>query len=372
MKRFDLLAIVLTLAVSACDSGVSTMPLPGDGIPVDAAPLVQYDFTALDTQLSSDRALYQDKLYVAIKRGDEFLYEYSAGGANIDTVFDMASATKWISSAVILILAEQGYFSLDDQVGSHLQIFADQGKGHFTIRNAFSMASGLFDASRPHTNPALTLEQSVNVIALNTPFIFSPPNTAIAYDGKQMQVIGRIAEVVTGKDWQTVARELLFDPCGMHNTEYNVFGDTNPAVAGGLSTTAADYLVFINMVMNDGVCGNTQVLSAESIREMFTNHTGNAPVLETPWPSYHPDFPYGNDDLRYGFGGWILAENPDTGLVEELTSPGAWGAFPWADRRRSIYGVIFTYVPLSEGGFQATLDSQLAALQLVREIIDAH
>ena len=364
MERFYYLAIVIMLMASACDTGVSTMPSSGD------ASLAQYDFSALDTQLISDNAVYQDNLYVAIKQGDEFLYEYSAGGSNIDTVFDMASATKWISGAVILILAENGYFSLDDRVGDHLQIFADQGKGHFTIRDAFSMASGLFDSSRPHTNPAFTLEQSVNVIALNTPFIFSPPGTAIAYDGKQMQVIGRIAEVVTGKDWRTVARELLFEPCGMHNTQYNVFGTTNPAVAGGLSTTASDYLIFLNMIMNDGVCGSTRVLSAESIQEMLTNQTNNAPVLESPWPSHHPDFPYGNDDLRYGFGSWILAENPDTGRVEELTSPGAWGAFPWMDKRRNLYGVIFTYIPLADGGFQATLDSQLAALKLVREIVD--
>ena len=358
MKRFYLISIVVILAVSACDSGVSD------------DPLTQYDFTALDAQLNSDRAVYRDKLYVAIKQGNEFLYEYSAGGSNIDTVFDMASATKWISGAVILILAEQGYLSLDDQVGDHLRIFSDQGKGHFTIRHAFSMASGLFDASRPHTNPALTLEQSVNFVALNTPFIFSPPNTAIAYDGKQMQVAGRIAEVVTGKDWRTIAIELLFDPCGMHATQYNVFGDTNPAVAGGLSTTAADYLKFLNMIMSDGVCGDTQVLSAETIQEMFTNHTNNAPVLETPWPSHHPDYTYGNDDLRYGFGSWILAENPDTNQVEELTSPGAWGAFPWLDKRRNVYGVIFTYVPLADGGFQATLDSQPAVLKLVRETVD--
>ena len=48
----------------------------------------------------------------------------------------------------------------------------------------------------------------------------------------------------------------------------------------------------------------------------------------------------------------------------------AWGAFPWADKKRDLYGVIFTYVPLADGGFQATVDPELATLKLLRAIID--
>ncbi|MEW6332422.1 MAG: serine hydrolase domain-containing protein [Pseudomonadota bacterium] len=363
MKAFQLPAIMLALWLAGCGSDGGDDPAD---TPV-ASP--EYDFTAVDTLLSTSLSQFNGQVYVAFKRGDDLLYEFSAGSVDQNTVFGIASATKWISGAVILALAEQGYFSLDDPVGMYLPIFATQGKGHFTIRHAFSMSSGLFDATRPHTNPNLTLEESVNFIALNTPFIFSPPGSAIAYDGKQMQVVGRIAEVVTGKDWRTIAREQLFDKCGMNHTNYDVFG-TNPAVAGGISTTASDYLIFLKMVMDGGVCNGVRVLAPESIREMFTNQTNNAPVVETPWPSNHPDFPYGNDDLRYGFGAWILAENPDTHIVEELTSPGAWGTFPWADQRRNLYGVIFTYIPVDQGGFQSVLDTQLAVLRETRNIID--
>lgn len=358
-KSTRLLLGILAILLSGCGGGDSP----------PAEPVPTYDFASVDTLLTAAIPTFNNQIYVAIKRDNTLLYEFSAGGVNENTVFEMGSATKWISSSVILMLAEQGYFSLDDEVGDYLPIFNDEGKGQFTARHAFSMSSGLFDDTRPHTDPLLTLEESVNVIALNTPFIFSPPGSNIAYDGKQMQVIGRIAEVVTGNDWRTIAKEQLFDRCTMSNSQYDVFG-INPAVAGGLSTNAHDYLVFLKMIMDDGVCNQQRILESGSIQEMFTNQTNDAPVLESPWPSNHPDYPYAKDDLRYSFGSWILAENPATGVIEELTSPGAWGAFPWIDKRRNLYGVIFTYVPLADGGFQATRDTQLAVLREVRNIID--
>lgn len=56
--------------------------------------------------------------------------------------------------------------------------------------------------------------------------------------------------------------------------------------------------------------------------------------------------------------------------ASSTTRPGAWGTFPWADRKRNLHGVIFTYVPLTQGGFQAVLDTQLAVLRETRNIID--
>ena len=266
-------------------------------------------------------------------------------------------------------MIDAGAFGIDDTVGTHLPIMSDNGKGEFTVRHGFSMSSGLWDESRPHTNSKLTLEQSVNTIAANTDVLFSPPGSQIAYDGKQMQVVGRLAEVATGKDWRTLASEQVFDKCSMSSSSFDVFG-TNPAVAGGLSTSPADYMTFMKMVMDGGVCGDVRVLSAAAIEEMFTNQTNDAPVAHTYWESNHPDYPYGKDELRYGFGAWILAENPETGVVEEITSPGAWGTFPWVDRKRNLHGIIATYIPLTEGGFRRVLDSELAILSLIRAEVD--
>lgn len=44
--------------------------------------------------------------------------------------------------------------------------------------------------------------------------------------------------------------------------------------------------------------------------------------------------------------------------------------FPWIDKRHNLYDVNFASVSMPQGAFQAALDSQLAALKLVREIVD--
>jgi hypothetical protein len=36
-------------------------------------------------------------------------------------------------------------------------------------------------------------------------------------------------------------------------------------------------------------------------------------------------------------GSWILAKNPATGVVEEVTGPGTFGIFPWGDRKRGLW-----------------------------------
>jgi hypothetical protein len=49
---------------------------------------------------------------------------------------------------------------------------------------------------------------AVNLIAVNAPIVF-PPGTQLAYEGDGMQVVGRICEIVTDKDWHTIVRDEL-------------------------------------------------------------------------------------------------------------------------------------------------------------------
>ncbi len=146
MKKFYFVVIVLAILQTGCGDSVNVMNTGGTTSP---ATIPDYDFSTVDKLLSTSIAVFNGQVYVALKRDDSVMYEFSAGGVDNNTVFDIASATKWISSAVILMLAEQGYFSLDDPVGDYLPIFNSQGKGYFTIRHAFSMSSGLFDTTRP-------------------------------------------------------------------------------------------------------------------------------------------------------------------------------------------------------------------------------
>jgi CubicO group peptidase (beta-lactamase class C family) len=211
----------------------------------------------------------------------------------------------------------------------------------------------------------LTLSQSVDLIAQNTPVVF-PPGTQLNYEGDGMQVVGRICEVTTGKSWGTLASEVLFNPLGMGTADYLYF-NPNPAVAGGARCSAEDYLKFLRMIMNNGISASgTPVMSSRSVQEFFTNQTLGLPEYYSPWP---PSFfyPY-SQRPDYGMGSWILTRNPSNGVVEEVSSPGAFGTFPWVDRKRDLRGIIFMF---GASGFSATGTNNLKFLASIRAEIDA-
>lgn len=326
-----------------------------------------YDFSAIDHLLQDSLVTaFDGNVTVLIKQNEQLVYRFQAGNINEDTRRAIASATKWISGAVTLSLAEQGYFALEDSVGKYLPIFTENGKGHFTIRQAFSISSGLFSNQQYETKIGITLEESVNLIAQNVPLVFAP-GSMLAYEGAGMQTVGRIAEIVTGKDWQTVAEEQILNKCGMTKTTYNVFGK-NPAIAGGIRSHANDYMKFLKMVANNGVYAGQTVLNQQSIAEMFINQTGSLPIYYTFWPEDHPDYAYGVSTLRYAFGAWVFAENPITNVVEEISSPGAFGTFPWIDRKRNLTGITFTRIA---AGSQKDLNTQFKMMRMLRAIIDS-
>ncbi|MBN1754732.1 serine hydrolase, partial [bacterium] len=324
-----------------------------------------YDFSLLDSLFTQNLAYYDSNLFVKIIQGDSTIYEYSHGLSE-DSIWGLASATKWISGGVILALADAGFLDLDDTLGEFLPIFTANGKGHITIRQCFSMSSGLFGDRNYQWDPYMTLAEAAESIAVHTPLEFTP-GTMIGYDGKGMQAAGRAAEIATGRDWREIAQEYLLDKCDMTHCSYDYFGPLNPAVAGGLKCSPRDYLRFLKMIHQNGIYGGETVLSEESIEVIFSNITEGLPIYYSPWPS-GPHYPYGRTDPEYAFGSWVIAQHPITRVVEELSSPGAFGTCPFIDRSRNLYGVIFT--KLTAGGFGLTGLIDLEALEILRFVID--
>ena len=87
------------------------------------------------------------------------------------------------------------------------------------------------------TSPFLTLEAAASLIAIHSPLVF-PPGSQLDYEGDGMEVVGRIAEVATGKDWRTLAEEELAQPLGLASLDYDLF-PVNPGVPGGARKATA-------------------------------------------------------------------------------------------------------------------------------------
>ena len=79
----------------------------------------------------------------------------------------------------------------------------------------------------------------------------------------------------------------------------------------------ADYAKLLQVHLNGGYCGDTQVLSEEAIASMQLDRGGVVATNATP----------------YGMGWWIRPENPGV-----FTDPGAFGAVSFIDVNRGIGG----------------------------------
>jgi CubicO group peptidase (beta-lactamase class C family) len=307
-------------------------------MPAHAEP---YDFADLDALLNAELTNLNGNVTVLISQNGVEVYRFQAGDIDEDTRTRLASFTKTISAGVILSLADDGTLDLTQSIGDALPQFAANGLGEATLLDCWAMRHGIEPLQPYHRSPNVTLEQSVHLIAATGTQVF-PPATRLGYDGAGMQATGLIATQRTGLDWESLARARIFDRCAMPQADYQQF-DPNPAVAGGLRSTARETMNYAQMILDGGVFDGQRVLSENAVETMFTNFTRDLPVYFSPFDAGDPDYPYGQDP-DYGFGTWVFAQNPGTGHVEEILGAGAWGSFIWIDRRRSLTAVLITDV----------------------------
>jgi CubicO group peptidase (beta-lactamase class C family) len=125
------------------------------------------------------------------------------------------------------------------------------------------------------------------------------PGTLWRYSGLAgFDVLSRIVEVVSGKTFDVFLKERLFDPLGMPDTAFYFGNDRERRLAalhqradgalrvtprelsrvyfsgaGGLASTAEDYLQFAQMMLNGGEFNGRRYLSPRTIDLMLANHT---------------------------------------------------------------------------------------------------
>jgi CubicO group peptidase (beta-lactamase class C family) len=246
-----------------------------------------------------------------------------------DELFFIQSMTKPIVSAALMTLYDEGRFQLDDPISQYLPEFAASvvvndptigsssgthpAPSAMTIRQLLSHTAGMTHGIAPITydkeiwdgilrNPNIkTLADRVTALS-QKPLIFDPGlrwHYSFSPD-----LVGRLVEVLSGKDLSTFLQERIFTPLGMQNSGYNLsaaqqqrvmtvyaFGadstlqrlENQPKSSGNtlysgvnaLFTTAADYLSFAGMMLNRGEWKGKRILKPETVDLMATDHTGS-------------------------------------------------------------------------------------------------
>ncbi|MFG1910115.1 serine hydrolase domain-containing protein [Kribbella sp. NPDC048928] len=139
-----------------------------------------------------------------------------------DTVFRIASTTKTFTATAIMRLVERGLISLDRPVRAYLPDFATSDPSvaaRVTVRQLLNHSAGwqgdYFEDTGQGDDALTRYVAGMTKVPQLTPLgkVFSYNNAAIG-------VAGRIIEVVTGKPYETAARELVVDPLGLAHTRF--------------------------------------------------------------------------------------------------------------------------------------------------------
>ncbi|MFI5155535.1 MAG: serine hydrolase domain-containing protein [Chitinophagales bacterium] len=342
---------------------------------------------------------YVEKKWVAgaaaiVVRDGKIVYYKGIGFDDIDShkplkrdaIFRIASQTKAITSAAIMMLYEQGKFLLDDPISKYIPEFknpkvldkfnkADSSystvpaKREITIRDLLTHTSGIGYAQigTPEMNAIYAKAGVVGGIGVDKIVLadkmkvlggmplFNQPGEKWTY-GLNDDVLGYLIEVVSGISFDTFLKKNIFEPLGMKDTYFYLPREKHSRLAmlytedstqhivkalehsqingdfyrdypnmqgtyfsggGGLSSTAYDYAIFMQMMINGGEYNGKRLLSRNTVRMMTMNQIGNLEL----------------GDNKFGLGFAIVTE------AGSAKSPAPAGTYTWGGMFSSSYWI---------------------------------
>lgn len=197
----------------------------------DPSPLKTIDIVSLQSALAKtakDMNIPGALVLLRTPQG-EFAVPYGTTKLNastepdINTHFRIASVTKTMTAAVIVLQAQEGKLSFADPVSKFLPNVPNGN--HISIADLLKMRSGLYNYTEsPILSDSLDKQpekvwttQEILAIAFGQPPYFKP-DAAYNYSNTNYALLGLIAEKLDKKPLDKIFKERLFDPLGMKNT----------------------------------------------------------------------------------------------------------------------------------------------------------
>jgi CubicO group peptidase (beta-lactamase class C family) len=223
-----------------------------------------------------------------------------------DTLFQAASISKPVAAMAAVRAAQDGRFSLDDDINTILKSWklpeSEFTRGHpVTPRALMSHTSGLGDGfGFPGYHPSAPRPTLVEILDGRKPsnvgpvFMERPPFTASKYSGGGVTLMQLAMADATGVPFAEMMRQVVLGPIGMTNSAYeqplsaerdrhaarahNGGGRAMDAkwhvypelAAAGLWTTPTDLAKFAIEVQKTALGRSTRVLTRASVLEMLT------------------------------------------------------------------------------------------------------
>ena len=220
---------------------------------LSAAPSIPQQGTAALSKFLTDATARGDVpgVVVTVVNKDGVLYHEAFGKSSTlrntpmakDTMFNIASMTKAVTSVAIMMLIDEGKLKLDDDVAKYLPKYKDPvviskfnpadgsyetrpAKRPITIRHLLTHTSGIGYGFASQT--VATVTQKTGKTELDMPLLFDP-GESWAY-GASTRVLGHVVEAISGQKIDAFLDSRILKPLGMQDTSYLVPQSKYPRV----------------------------------------------------------------------------------------------------------------------------------------------
>lgn len=328
---WKLAACVIALLLSACNSSPVT---PKAVVPPSLASDITAQESIFTNWLNDYGNISNFTLMLESTSGNA--YSHSVGNSSPGTVYESASASKWVAAVVILDAVERGYLSLTDNPQNYIAGWPTTGNlANITLLELLNFTSNLQLNHACLTVAATQLVSCVNALLEVNKNTQTVSGTELYYGPVHLQVAGLMAVNAINQSNRSISSwmQLFAD----FKTRYGVFSQShfnipslhNPRLAGGMEFRADEYMVFLKKLHNH------QILSENRLITLRTAYGANATIVESPAADI-------SQTWRYGFGVWL--EDCTTVSVacvsDKISSPGAYGAYPFIDFENGYWGIL--------------------------------
>ncbi len=248
--------------------------------------------------------IVKDGVIVQEKAYGSYEYEPYSKRVDVNTIFDLASVTKVISTtSAVMRLVGEGKLKLDDPVVKYFPKFGQFGKERITLYNLMVHNSGLVGWAKFYEFCKTPQQLLDSIFATHLTF---KTGDSTVYSDLGLITTGKIVEKVTGTTLDNYVDSVFFKPLGMTSTMYNpperlwnrvmptevdnfwrktgtavrgTVHDENASILGGVSghaglfSTAPNLAVLLQMELKGGVYGGKRFLKEDVLRKFTTRQS---------------------------------------------------------------------------------------------------
>jgi CubicO group peptidase (beta-lactamase class C family) len=264
----------------------SSIALPAAAAAQPAAP----DLTArVDAIFAEYDSTESPGCAVGVYQGDRLVVARAYGMANLDhdvpltpaSVFHVASVSKQFTAAAILLLAQEGKLSLDDDVRKYVPELPDFGH-RIAIHHLAHHTSGIRDqwsllglAGWRYSRDLITDDDVMWLLSRQRDLNFEPGARHL-YSNSGYTLMALIVSRVSGQSFRAFTTERIFKPLGMHDTHFrDNFSEIVKRQAYGYARDGGGFRL---SVTNFDTAGATSLLTTvEDLAKWYANF--DAPVV---------------------------------------------------------------------------------------------